>query len=92
MGTDVVNVLAEAHHPGVGQLLEHHAVVREAAPAAAVGVRYVAEQEAHRTDLAPRRGIDAMRLLPRRLPGCELVGDETPDGVAKRLELVVLPG
>ena len=92
MGADVVHRFAEARDAGVRQFLEHDAVVRERAAAAAVFLGDGAQQEAHRAHLPPRRGVDAVRRLPRRLARREHVADEAAHRAAKRLEIVVEPG
>src|SRR5437899_2101271 len=89
--TDVVHAFAEARHTCVGELLEHDAVVREGAAAAAVFLGNRAEQQPHVAHLAPRCGIDPMRCLPVRLARRQHVADKAANGVAKRFELVVDP-
>jgi hypothetical protein len=88
---DVVHRFAEAHHAGVGHLLEHDAVVCERAAAAAVLLGRAAQQESHGAHLAPRRGVDLVRLLPRGLARRQHVGEKAAHGAAEGLQLVVEP-
>ncbi len=85
MRHDAVHGVAEAGHAGPHQLLRDHRLVGEGAPAAAVLLRDVREQQPHRAGLAPNTGIYVLLLAPLLLVWCQLAGHELAHGVAEDL-------
>ena len=91
MSDDAVHSGSEVH-AAVGQLFEHHGLMREGAAAPAVFLGDVGEEQTGLAGLGPGFAVDAMLLSPARLVRDEFLLHEAARGLAEHSQFVVHPG
>src|SRR6185436_16408237 len=87
-----VHALPEGADAAARELGVHDGLVAKVAPAATVFGRYVQQQQAGLARPAPGFAVDVVLLAPFRIARNHFSLDETHDGVAKHLEVIVHPG